>query len=187
MLDCLTIQPVFFLPPVPTLLINGAVGIGTGWSTAIPMHDPIEVIESTRAAVISGSATPLEPKVTGWTGKTLLDHEDGVIRQVLYVGTFEIVDYGTDQFRLIVTELPPSFSVNQHKTQWISMLGPEKANCLVSTQSESTNDQIREIYEIDLPLAFEWFYKMGDTSMARKRSITPDNHETLSRGAQVGN
>ena len=39
------IEPVCFLPVVPRVLINGATGIGTGWSTTIPNHNPIEIVD----------------------------------------------------------------------------------------------------------------------------------------------
>ena len=39
------IEPVCFLPVVPMVLINGATGIGTGWSTTIPNHNPIEIVD----------------------------------------------------------------------------------------------------------------------------------------------
>lgn len=38
------IEPVCFLPVVPLVLINGATGIGTGWSTNILNHNPIDVV-----------------------------------------------------------------------------------------------------------------------------------------------
>ena len=30
------VEPEYYLPIIPTVLINGADGIGTGWSTSIP-------------------------------------------------------------------------------------------------------------------------------------------------------
>ncbi len=35
----------FWIPIVPMLLVNGANGIGTGWSTSVPSHDLIEVVD----------------------------------------------------------------------------------------------------------------------------------------------
>lgn len=39
------IEPEYFVPIIPTLLVNGARGIGTGWSTNIPCFNPIEIID----------------------------------------------------------------------------------------------------------------------------------------------
>lgn len=39
------IEPVFYVPVIPTVLVNGAFGIGTGWSTNVPCYDPLRLIE----------------------------------------------------------------------------------------------------------------------------------------------
>ena len=36
-------EPEYYLPILPLQLINGAKGIGTGWSADIPNHDPLDV------------------------------------------------------------------------------------------------------------------------------------------------
>jgi DNA topoisomerase-2 len=41
--DGMTVEPRHYTPVIPLLLVNGTHGIGTGWSTSIPMHDPLEV------------------------------------------------------------------------------------------------------------------------------------------------
>ena len=37
-------EPEFFLPILPLVLINGALGIGTGHSTFVPCHNPIDIV-----------------------------------------------------------------------------------------------------------------------------------------------
>lgn len=44
----LSIEPNFYLPIIPMALVNGADGIGTGWSTFIPCHNPRDVVENIR-------------------------------------------------------------------------------------------------------------------------------------------
>lgn len=34
--DNQVIEPAFYVPIIPTILLNGATGIGTGWSTTVP-------------------------------------------------------------------------------------------------------------------------------------------------------
>lgn len=33
-----------YIPIVPMVLINGAEGIGTGWSTSVPNYNPRDVV-----------------------------------------------------------------------------------------------------------------------------------------------
>jgi len=39
-----SIEPRFYVPIIPMILVNGSVGIGTGWSTFIPNYNPEEII-----------------------------------------------------------------------------------------------------------------------------------------------
>jgi len=39
-----SIEYEYFLPIIPTILINGCVGIGTGWSTDVPKYNPVDII-----------------------------------------------------------------------------------------------------------------------------------------------
>jgi DNA topoisomerase II len=40
------VEPRYYLPILPLLLVNGTLGVGTGWSTSIPMFNPRDIIES---------------------------------------------------------------------------------------------------------------------------------------------
>jgi DNA topoisomerase-2 len=42
----MAIEPDFFLPIIPMILVNGAVGIGTGFSTNIPAYHPVQIIDN---------------------------------------------------------------------------------------------------------------------------------------------
>lgn len=38
-------EPVFYMPIIPMSLINGSIGIGTGYSSTVPLHNPIDCIK----------------------------------------------------------------------------------------------------------------------------------------------
>lgn len=40
-----SIEPVFYVPVIPTVLVNGAFGIGTGWSTNVPCYNPMQLMD----------------------------------------------------------------------------------------------------------------------------------------------
>lgn len=38
------IEPEYYVPILPTILINGGTGIGTGWSCDVPLYNPLDII-----------------------------------------------------------------------------------------------------------------------------------------------
>jgi len=43
--DGVSIEPDYYIPIIPTILVNGSIGIGTGYSTNIPQFNPEEIIK----------------------------------------------------------------------------------------------------------------------------------------------
>jgi DNA topoisomerase-2 len=39
------VEPEFYVPIIPLVLVNGSEGIGTGWSSYIPNYNPKDLIE----------------------------------------------------------------------------------------------------------------------------------------------
>ena len=63
------VEPRFLAPIVPMLLVNGASGIATGFSTTVPPCHPRRVCEHVRAALLSlAPPAPLTMHVVGYTG-----------------------------------------------------------------------------------------------------------------------
>ncbi len=75
--DGVIIEPKYFCPIIPLLLINGVQGIGTGWSSNIPSHDVHDVLHHVRAKLNDEPILPtIRPWVRGFTGK-LIANQDG--------------------------------------------------------------------------------------------------------------
>lgn len=63
------IEPEFYCPIIPLVLVNGAQGIGTGWSTFIPPHHPMLVLEFIRATLDGKANRPsILPHARGFSG-----------------------------------------------------------------------------------------------------------------------
>lgn len=45
----MSIEPKYYVPIIPMILVNGAEGIGTGWSTFVPQFNPLDIIENIEA------------------------------------------------------------------------------------------------------------------------------------------
>ena len=62
------IEPVSFYPILPTVLINGCNGIALAYSTFIPNHNPIDVINWLKAKIEGKSLPLLKPWYRGFSG-----------------------------------------------------------------------------------------------------------------------
>uniref|UniRef100_A0AAF5PLK6 DNA topoisomerase 2 n=1 Tax=Wuchereria bancrofti TaxID=6293 RepID=A0AAF5PLK6_WUCBA len=55
------IEPEWYCPVIPTVLVNGAEGIGTAWSTKVPCYNPREIVDNMRALIDGKEPKPLIP------------------------------------------------------------------------------------------------------------------------------
>jgi DNA topoisomerase-2 len=62
------IEPNFYAPVIPMVLVNGASGIGTGWSTDVPNYDPRAIIANLRLFLKKQKMKPMKPWYRGFTG-----------------------------------------------------------------------------------------------------------------------
>merc|ERR1719183_3372991 len=62
------IEPTYYVPIIPMVLVNGANGIGTGWSTDIPNYDPLVIIENLRAFIRHKNTKTMKPWYRGFRG-----------------------------------------------------------------------------------------------------------------------
>ena len=96
------IEPVYYVPIIPLVLVNGADGIGTGWSTSVPQYNPCEIIEAYKRR-IEGKAfaeMDLKPWYKGFQGSIDWIDRSG--------GGYEVtgVFHKMDEEWLQITELP---------------------------------------------------------------------------------
>ncbi len=49
--DNLRIEPEWYCPVIPMILVNGAEGIGTGYSTFVPNYNPREIIANLKRLI----------------------------------------------------------------------------------------------------------------------------------------
>lgn len=94
-----SIEPKFYLPLLPIVLVNGASGMGVGYSTSVMQYSPSQLREH-MIALLKGKKPngKLTPWFDGFTGTI----EPGVGNQWIVRGKFEIVNTTT----IKITELP---------------------------------------------------------------------------------
>ncbi|CAM9564540.1 unnamed protein product, partial [Sphacelaria rigidula] len=66
--DGLSIEPEFYMPVLPLILVNGSDGIGTGWSSQVPNYSPRDVIENLRRRIRGQGFVEMQPWYSGFAG-----------------------------------------------------------------------------------------------------------------------
>jgi DNA topoisomerase-2 len=63
-----SIEPEWYMPVIPMVLVNGSEGIGTGWSSSIPNYNPVDIIANIRRLMKGEEQVPLVPWYRGFIG-----------------------------------------------------------------------------------------------------------------------
>ena len=124
--DGTPVEPIYYAPIIPMVLVNGSMGIGTGFSTDIMCYDPIQIIRylksklSASSSSSSSSSVQVEdefiPYYEGFKGLITKITND----KILIKGVYEKV--GPDKIRVI--ELPVGFWTENFKELLENLIEP---------------------------------------------------------------
>lgn len=101
------IEPAWFIPVLPMILVNGCEGIGTGFSTYIPPHNPEEIIDNLIRVMDGKDPNEMKPYFRGFQGD-IVEVEKGS-----YQSRGHWTRVNDTQIR--VTELPVGMWVTPYK------------------------------------------------------------------------
>eukprot|EP00026_Physarum_polycephalum_P000381 Phypoly_transcript_00381.p1 GENE.Phypoly_transcript_00381~~Phypoly_transcript_00381.p1 ORF type:complete len:1577 (+),score=426.38 Phypoly_transcript_00381:657-4733(+) len=114
------IEPKWFVPIIPMVLVNGAQGIGTGWSTHVPCHNPRDIVANIRRLLEGEPQQPMHPWYAGFKGKIAFDPEK---KRYNVSGIWKRIDARTIE----ITELPIMVWTQDYKEHLLGMINPDPA------------------------------------------------------------
>ncbi|KAK6119201.1 hypothetical protein DH2020_047049 [Rehmannia glutinosa] len=100
--DGQSIEPTWYVPTIPMVLVNGSEGIGTGWSTFIPNYNPLDIIANVRHLLNDEPMEPMHPWYKGFIGSIEKTATKEAGNSYTVSGIIEEVD----ETSLRITELP---------------------------------------------------------------------------------
>jgi DNA topoisomerase-2 len=146
------IEPEYYIPIIPMILVNGGVGIGTGFSTNVPQFNPADIINSCLAIckAISDAGGSSEahqiiddmevaefnPWYLGFTGAI----EKGARGTYTSKGIYTWLNENT----LEITELPIGMWTEDYK-EFLEQMINNNANFLKSFENHYTSKNVRFI------------------------------------------
>lgn len=130
------IEPKFFLPIIPTVLLNGSSGIAVGFATNVLNRNPLDLINSCLDVLNEKKKfKELKPWLKQFTGKyeKCIDNE----KSWLYKGLFEIKNTTTVE----ITEIPPSQTYEKYEIHLNNLI--EKG--ILSSYEDNSSGQVNYI------------------------------------------
>ena len=164
-------EPVGLLPKLPLMLLNGAEGIGTGFSSVIPCFNHKDIIKSMIQYIETGTARKLKPWVRNYSG-TVRVEKSGKVH--FPMGFSEIND------TIYITELPRGYDA-------------KKVYKFLNKHIES--DFIKDYIDssVDNTIMIELIFKRGqkptlkevESVMATSAALSPNYTLISERGVKV--
>ena len=144
--DGYKIEPEFYVPILPMILVNGTKGIGTGFSTNIPSHNPLDIIENLENMMEGKEIKMMKPWFRGFEG-------DVTFKKVNEFGYDVYSNKGKyvklSDTKIQITELPIGTWTEKYKEDLEKLVYDKtaeekykKKQCLVNIENNSTETKV---------------------------------------------
>jgi len=152
------IEPRYYVPIIPMILVNGSCGIGTGFSTEIPCFNPLEIIEYLLEKLNGTKTKEYEfvPYYKGFKGK---------IEKINEKKYNIIITVERTKNMVIIKELPISMSIEKYK-EYLDELLDDKNSLLKSVKnmcSDENGINFQLQFKQEIPEDLTKYLKLGET------------------------
>lgn len=151
--DGMPVEPEYYVPTIPLVLVNGAEGIGTGYSCSVPCYNPKDIKDNITRCLNNEEMVDMCPWYKGFVGT--IEKADGGFKSegcyTLKGGTMEI------------TELPVGRWTQDYK-EFLDTLLDTKVS---SYENHSTEDKVRFVLKLEPKCA-----KMGRSDILKTFKLT---------------
>jgi DNA topoisomerase II len=187
--DGLLVEPVYYVPIIPMILVNGCQGIGTGWSTDIPCFNPKDIISNIKNILDEKEYTEMKPWFRKFKG-TIDKRDNHLFRSK---GKYSFRDDDT----MIISELPIGSWTDKYKEYLETLIIDSKVTDkkLLKKQvikyynSHSTDDEVKfeikfpkdegYLFELD-PVKLEKIFKIA-SSINLRNMVLHNEHGILTK------
>jgi DNA topoisomerase-2 len=160
--DGTPVEPQFYVPIIPMVLVNGSKGIGTGFSTEIMCYNPRDIIAYLKNK-LQGTKNPVEffPYYEGFTGEI----EKVSDTKFLFKGKYEKID--TDKIKVI--ELPIGYWTEDFK-ELLNDLQNDK-----DKEGKKISSLVKDVFENYTDTTVEFVITFSKGKLQELESLKGDN------------
>lgn len=131
------IEPQYFLPIVPAVLLNGGSGIAVGFASNILNRDARELIDESLRALEGKKVRDVKPFLNGFNGEYIQDKENP--KKWYIKGKHDIINTTT----IKITELPPFLTYEKYEELLDGLVQSKKIVSYEDNSSEKVEYTIR--------------------------------------------
>lgn len=142
--DGTIVEPIYYVPIIPMVLVNGTKGIGTGFSTDIMCYNPLQIINYLEGLINKADdmkLRPIEPYYNNFKGK--IYPCDDSRKKYIIKGCYEII--GTDKIR--ITELPIGTWTQDYK-EFLESLMDNKSGSKDKGKTKAKDEYIKDFNDM---------------------------------------
>ncbi|GMM34965.1 DNA topoisomerase 2 [Saccharomycopsis crataegensis] len=167
-----TVEPYWYLPIIPMVLVNGAEGIGTGWSTSVPQYNPDDIVANIKRLLNGQEMESMIPWFRNWKGTVIPAGPD----KFKMFGRIERIDDNT----LVISEIPA-------KT-WTCTVKEFIENALINTTTEKVTEKfIKNYTEQDDLEGHKFIITLSDEQMKKTEKVGYYERFKLIQNIGLGN
>lgn len=148
--DGTKVEPMYFVPILPMVLINGADGIGTGYSTQVPCYNPKDVRANVVRVMRNEPQVAMTPWYRGFQGTIQTESETKVVTRGVWKWT-------SGKKELEITELPIGKWTSDYKEYLESQLDN---GVFKSFENHSTETNVRFLIQLSKQVSDDELEKM---------------------------
>ncbi len=146
--DGMQVEPEWFIPVIPMILVNGCSGIGTGYSTYIPPHNPLDIIKNLLLMIDNKEPQAMFPYFKDFKGEVLsIGNGEYELR-----GVYNKINNTT----LEIKEIPSGTWITSYKEFLESLVGESKKSFSLLDVKNLSKDENSDInFRIQLDQSYK--------------------------------
>ena len=142
--DGYPVEPIYYAPIIPMLLVNGSKGIGTGFSTDIPCYNPMHIIKHIKHKLTykikhnkdDAQVFDSIPYYEGFAGTIVKQQDEN--NKFIIKGKYDFI--GEDKIH--ITELPVGTWTDDYKQFLENQIADKKSNFIKDFEDNSTDCKV---------------------------------------------
>jgi DNA topoisomerase-2 len=163
------IEPEYFLPIVPTVILNGTSGIAVGFATNILNRNPKDVIDACISSIKGEKIKTLTPWISEFNGTFTRDLGNPKTWKIS--GSYEVVNTTTVK----VTEIPPSFTYEKYE-ELLNGLVEKK---IIVSYDDNSADKIQYVLKFQRDILKSYLTKDKLSNLLKLETQETENLTTI--------